>query len=184
MTKKVDLKTFLTKNLRFILLGLLLLAVFHSYIVQIVLMLMLAILGVYSLRVTRMVPHISVETISASAILFGYLYGWQVGLAFGVIVGIAGYIMISLMKLTTIVNALFMGLCGVLAALFHNLNFSFQGAFIVSFTIRAFLGYPTFSTLNPGLVENIMHSFGDALFNIAITMQIMTLLYGLILILT
>jgi hypothetical protein len=179
MNKK-NIEEYIKKNYRLLLVVAIALLVFHKYIIIIVLFLLFGFMGMYSLKVTRMVPNISVETITSSSILFGYVWGWKLGLAFGVIFGLYGYTKISFLKLTTIVNALFMGLAGVTASLFASLGYSFWWSFFLSYIIRANLGFFVFSFLQPNVVENVMHSYGDAIFNVLIVYQLMQAIYSIV----
>ena len=175
--KKFDAVGFVKQNFKIILLAVIAMILFKDYVLLIILMFINAILGVLTLKVSRLVPHISIETVTSSAILIGYLYGWKWGLIFGLSVGLYGYVQISLIKLTTIVNALFMGLCGVIADACNTLGFNFWMAFLITYMFRMNVGFLIFRQLNPDLTENIMHSYGDGFFSIFITYQLMQLLY-------
>ena len=144
-------------------------------------MLVFTILGTATPRITRFVPHISIETVSASAILFGYVWGWKIGLIFGFGAGMFGTIYNGFLKLTTMVNAMFMGVCGIFGAIFASLGFSFWWAFLLTYIVRANLGFFVFQLIKPDLLENVIHSYGDALFNVLIVSQIMAAIYRLIL---
>jgi len=174
LTKKIQ------KNFKLYILGLIGLILFRKYIIQIILFLIFGVIGMQSLKVTRMVPHVSVETITASSILFGYVWGWKLGFSFGVCFGIFGYIQVSMLKDTTILNSLFMGFCGILGDLFHSMGMTFVWAFVLAFVIRSNLGFLVYSIIKPDIIENLMHSYGDALFNVLIVMQLMSFIHGII----
>ncbi len=165
------------KNKKYFLIATLVLLIFHKYIVVILLGIIFTVLGTITVRVTKFVPHISVETISASAILFGFVWGWKAGLIFGVGAGLFAAVYNGFLKLTTIVNSLFMGLCGVLAALFDSLGYNFTVAFLLTFLIRSNLGFFVFQFIKPDFFENMVHSYGDALFNVLIVLQIMRVIF-------
>jgi hypothetical protein len=177
--KKFDAIGFFKSNFKMILLAAIAMILFNKYVFLIILMFINAFLGMLTLKVSRLVPHISIETVTSSAILVGYLYGWKWGLFFGLAVGLYGYVQISLIKLTTIVNALFMGLSGVLAYGFHSMGFDFWWAFFWTYIIRMNIGFMVFRQLNPDLTENIMHSYGDGFFSIFITFQLMQLMHNI-----
>lgn len=183
--KKTGIVEFFQKNKTILLLGAIVFFLVSMWGgVQLILIIALAIpfiiLGAISLQVSRMVPHISIETVTGAAIVMGYLFGWRVGLWFGILAGIIGYVKIGLIKLTTIVNALFMGLCGVLAAFFHGFGYSFYLCYLFTFIIRANIGFLVFKQLNPDLFENIMHSYGDGAFNVLITVHLMQLVVNVV----
>ena len=136
MKKIIKLLEFIKQNKTFLLLAAIALILFNHYIVLIGLIIFFWFLGMISFKVTGMIPHVSVETISASSILLGYIWGWKWGLGFGLIFGLYGYIQISRIKLKSIINVLLMGLGGVLSAIFASLNYSFTIAYMFTFIIR------------------------------------------------
>lgn len=180
MKKKIDIKEFFRKNLKYILLILILIVIFHNYLLIIFLFIFFSIMGVMSLRFSTYVPHISIETISASAVFFGYIWGWKMGLAFGFIAGLAGYIYIGLIKLTTITKSLLMGFAGVIGSIFAALGFKFIPAFLLTFLIMSNLSFFIFSMISSDMIENITHAYGDSIFSVIITMQILNIIYILV----
>ena len=172
-----EIEIIIRKNFKFLLLGAISLLIFHQYIVLILLLIFFTILGVMTLKVSQLVPHISIESVSASAILLGYVWDWKIALAFGVVVGLFGYTKISQLRLKAIVSTLFMGLSGVMGDLFHTMGYSFFWTFIIIYLIRSNLGFFVFYMLEPNVTENIMHSYGDAIFNVLITVQLMQFIY-------
>ena len=73
-----------------------------------------------------------------------------------------------------------MGVCGVLGGLFASMGYSFRVAFIFTFVVRIVLNNIIFPLVESDMFENMMHGFGDPLFNILITGQFMQLFYTLI----
>jgi hypothetical protein len=177
LAKNNKLLDFFNKNKTFILLAALAIVVFHKYLVMIITFILLAALGLFTIKISRIVPHISAETVTASSILMGYMWGWQVGLVFGLVIGFSGFINASQMNITTIVCSLLMGLCGILGAVFFSLNYPFWLAFIITYVIRANLSFFLISPINPNVMENILHSYVESLFNIIITLQFLQIIY-------
>jgi len=180
MKKSNEIIRFLKAHHKLLLLGVISLILFHNYLVFILLFFIFGIIGMASLKITSIVPHISIETISASAVFIGYVWGWKFGLAFGVLFGFYGYLKLSLIKLKTIINMLLMGICGVVAAIFASLDYSFTTAFMLTFVIRIVLNNIIFPLVEPDMMENLIHSFGDPIFNMLITYQFMNGIYYLI----
>jgi hypothetical protein len=180
MKSSADFAAAIQKNLKYILLSVILMIIFRQYVVMILVGLLLAVLGITTLQVSRLVPHISIETISGAAIFMGFVWGWKVGLIYGIGVGLIGYVKISLLKHTTLVNALLMGFCGVLGALFGSLGYQFFTAYLFTYFIRAPLGLLIFAMLNPDIFENFMHSVGDGSFSVLITSQLLQVVYMII----
>ena len=180
MKKRNEIIEFLKTHHKLLLLSVISLVLFHNYIVLIALFFIFGILGIASLKVSTVVPHISIETISASATLIGYVWGWKLGLAFGLLFGFYSIITLSFVKLKTIINVLLMGICGVVAAIFASLNYSFTVAFMLTFIIRIVLNNIIFPLVEPDMMENLMHAFGDPIFNMLITYQFMNVIYNII----
>ncbi len=177
---KNSLLDFVDKYKTFLLLSAIALVVFNKYIVMILLLIVFGILGISSLKVSRLVPHISIETITASSVLLGYAYGWKIALGFGIFFGLYGYTMISMIKLKSIINALLMGLCGVIASIFASMNYSFFAAYMLTFIVRIVLNMLIFPLVEPDQFENMIHGFGDPIFSMLITFQFMNILFNLI----
>ncbi|MEM4397928.1 MAG: hypothetical protein QW757_04890, partial [Candidatus Woesearchaeota archaeon] len=133
-----------------------------------------------SIRISRIVPHISVETVGASSILISYLWGWKFGLSFALIIGLYGYAREGLLKLKSIINVLLMGVVAVIASIFYSLNYSFFVSYMLSFIIRMVLNAIIFPMIESDMFENMIHGFGDPLFNMFITFQFINLYYVLI----
>ncbi len=180
MKKKIDIKRLFNKYLKYVLIILIIIVVFHNYLLKMTLFLVLTFMGVMSLRASTYVPHISIETISASAVFFGFIWGWKMGLAYGVVAGLAGYIYIGLIKLTTLTKALLMGLAGVVGSIFAALGFSFIPAFMLTFLIMSNFSFFVFSFISSDMIENITHAYGDSIFSVIITMQVLNIIYIII----
>lgn len=168
---------FLKENRYLILVLLISLIIFHQYIVLISLLIFFGVIGLFSFKITRYIPHISVETVTASSVFLGYVYGWKIGLGFGIIAGMYGYIKNSMVKLKPIINVLLMGLCGVIGAIFASLNYSFIVSYMLTFVIRIILNFLVFPLIEPDMFENVLHGLGDPIFNMLITFQFMNLIY-------
>ncbi len=180
MKKRNKIIEFLKAHHKLLLLSVISLVLFHNYIVFIVLFFIFGLLGIASLKVSTIVPHISIETISASATFIGYVWGWKFGLAFGLLFGFYSIISLSFVKLKTIINVLLMGICGVIAAIFSSLNYPFTVAFMLTFIIRMVLNNIIFPLIEPDMMENLVHGFGDPIFNMLITFQFMNAIYKIV----
>ncbi|MBD3202859.1 hypothetical protein GF327_01075 [Candidatus Woesearchaeota archaeon] len=178
MNTKIKTINFVKENIRLLLAGIIALILLNDFIVLITLFILLGFAGVYSLLATRMVPHISIESISASAILLGYIYNWQIAVLFALIFGAYGFIKISRLNLISITMILFMCLSGVLGNLFASLGYdTFWIAFVISFTIRSLLSFPVMQVVNPNMVKNFTHAVGDWMFNVFVTIHFIRLIY-------
>ena len=180
MRKKTSVMDAISKHYKLILLAVIAMIIFNQWIVFVITVILLTFIGMTSVSFSRIMPHISIETVTPSAILVGYIWGWQFGLAFGLIVGLVSYMNASLINLTTIICSLLMGLVGVLAYLFRDLGFDFIWTFEIVYVIRANLSYFLISRINSNVVENIMHSYVESVYNMVIIINFMTLFYGII----
>jgi hypothetical protein len=178
--KKNTVIDFFNKYRYFLLLSAIALVLFNKYIVLIGLIIGLTMVGMLSVRMTMLVPHISIETITASSVLLGYIYDWKIGLGFGLIIGMYVYALHGFVKLKAIINVLLMGLCGVIAAIFASFGYSFTLAFMLTFIIRLILNNIIFPLVESDMFENFIHANGDPLFNMLITFQVINLIYNLV----
>jgi len=175
--KKNQTIEFLKKNTTFLLVGAIALIIFNKYILMIATFILLGTLSLLTIKISRIVPHISIESVSASSILIGYIWGWKFGLGFGLAIGFYGYAKEGLLKLKSIINVLLMGLGGVIASIFFSLSYSFLLAYMLCFVIRLILNNLIFPLVESDVFENMIHGFGDPIFNMLITFQIMNLVY-------
>lgn len=173
-------KNFIEDNKLMILLFLFGLIFFYKYIVLIFTFIFLGFISLNSIKISRVVPHISVETVGASSVLISYVWGWKFGLAFALIIGNYGYAREGILKFKSIVNVLLMGVIAVVASIFHTLNYSFLVSYMLSFIIRMILNAIIFPMIESDMLENIIHGFGDPIFNMLITFQLMNLYYIII----
>ncbi|MBN2368261.1 hypothetical protein JXC34_04535 [Candidatus Woesearchaeota archaeon] len=167
-------------NLKIVLLAIILLVVFNKHVVMIITMTLLMFIGHFMMKISRIMPHISLETVTPSAILIGYIWGWPAGLAFGIIVGLTGFIKASQLNLTILICSLLMGFVGVLAPLFKSLGMSFAVAYLVSYTIRGLTSFTLMRMIGQSPVENISHSFVESGYNMVVVIHFMMLFYKII----
>lgn len=179
--KKEELTNFFKGNSKLILLAVIGFVVFQKYMVMMVSFVLFALLGIFTIKISRAVPHISIETVTPAAILMGYAFGWKVGLIFGILIGFIGYIRASQVNLTIIICSLLMGLVGVLADMFKGMGMAFWLAYLIAYFVRANLSFFLISKINSNVVENIMHSYIESLYNMVVVIHFMTLFYSIIL---
>lgn len=179
--RKEELINLFKGNSKLILLAAIGVIIFQKYMVMMVTFIILAFLGIFTIKISRAVPHISIETVTPSAILMGYAFGWKVGLIFGLLVGFIGYVRASQVNLTIIICSLLMGLVGVLADMFKGMGMAFWLAYLIAYFIRANVSYFLISKINSNVVENIMHSYLESLYNMVVVIHFMTLFYSIIL---
>ncbi|MBN2422890.1 hypothetical protein JXB41_06700 [Candidatus Woesearchaeota archaeon] len=180
MKKKIHPVKFLVQNLKILIIIVIILIVFHKYVVRILLCLVLGFIGIKSLEVTRFVPYISIESLTASAILISFLYSWQLAVVFSIIFGTYGYIKISRFNLISITQIMLMCLSSVVSSLLASLDKPFFISYILIFLGKSILSYPIMELVNPNPAKNLTHALGDGFFNMFITVHFMNLIYTLL----
>lgn len=168
---------FLKKKSKLILLAVILLVLFSDKIIMLGLMFAFFTLGVYTMKIAKLVPHINIESVTAASIFIGYVWGWKLAFPFGFFTALYGFMEASQLKHTTIVASLLSGLSGIVAFIFRSLGYNFWPAFTVTFIIKGIISYFTFSAITPDPIENFIHSVFDPLFNIFIWSQLMNIIF-------
>jgi hypothetical protein len=172
---------FFKKNNRLILVAILAIIIFRNWLAMLISFFVFFVLGLFTIKISRIVPHISIETVTASSILMGYTFGWKVGLIFGIFTGFTGYVRASQVNLTIIICSLLMGLVGVLADMFKGMGMAFWIAYLVCYFIRANMSFFLISKINSNFIENIMHSYVESLFNMVVVIHFMVIFHDILL---
>ena len=172
---------FLKKHIRLFLLSIIIIIVFHKYIVFLISFFLLGYLGIFTIKISKVVPHISIETVTPSSILIGYIWGWKAGLIFGILFGLLGFINSGQINLISIICILLMGLVGVTADIFATLGLAFWISYLLAYFIRANLSFFIISRVNSNVVENIMHSYVESGYNMIIIIHFMMIFHSIIL---
>jgi hypothetical protein len=144
----------------------------------IIFMILFTPLGLLSVKTTKFIPHLGVETVTSCSFFMGYLFGWPVGLFFGVIIG--GYIWSVAAGLSQFVMAnLFLN--GLVAFLGHFFNVTLHWKFALAYTVgmitRNILSYLIVIPLGANPVENVNHFIADMAWNVIVFAQFMFILY-------
>lgn len=180
--KKKNLKKFF--NARVILTGLLLLFVlmfFKDLLKGVLLTVIFVPMAVLTTRWGKLIPHMTPETITASSIFMGFLFGGKIGFLFGIIVGLYAYTKNSCINLNFFTLVLMAGLCGILADVLKSRGMDFLWAFGITIMVRNLVGLPLYMfILFPNPPENILQHAFHAFFNIAIVMPVFYLLYNVV----
>ncbi len=163
--------------------GLILLILFFLYkdlVKAIVLTIVFVPLAVLSTKFGKIIPHMTPETVTASAIMMGYLFGGKIGFLFGLFVGLYAYTKNSCINLNFLTLIIMSACCGVLASFLESRGMNFLWAFGTTIVIRNAVGLPLYMfVIFPAPAENIMQHAFHALFNLAILMPLFFAIFNL-----
>ncbi|MFH0874806.1 MAG: hypothetical protein V1859_02625 [archaeon] len=171
--------------------GLLLLLLFvlylfiPKYVQAITLMIIFYPICLFTVKTTKYVKNMGIETLTTFSIFLGYLYGWQIAMFFGLVIG--GYIWSQAGLVTkTLVQILMTGFAGYLGYWVHGLTWlpNFFWAYIFAVTIRNILTFVIFIPVNPEPVANFMHLVSDIVWNTLILSTFINMLYNLIMLIS
>jgi hypothetical protein len=168
------------KTLLFAFAILILLLVLKKFVIGILLILIFAPLSVITLRFSRFVPHVSIETNTASSIFMGYLFGPTIGFFFCLGVGGYGYVKNSLLNITFISSLIYACFAAVMAGVFHSLNLSFFWCFLLPNLIRVTVMIPYYMLLADPF-EVITHQTTHFILNTLVYYQFYSVLLDILL---
>ena len=154
--------------------------IWFKYIAGLVLLAFFIPLTFITVRYSKMVPHISIETFTGTAIFMGYVFSPGIGFFYGVTVGSFSYILNSFVAATYLSNPWLAGLAAALAALGKSMGLSFSHAFIVAILIRTVVAYFWFGILGADPIERLTHQASQFLTNLIIYLPLLNMLYGLV----
>ena len=137
-------------------------------------------LGTVSIKVTRLLPQANIEVITPCSFFLGYLYGWPVGVFYGVILG--AYMWSTAYSISQfVVMSLFLN--GVSAFMGHyfstSFGWSFTFAYLLAMGIRNILYFTIGLLIGGNPVENTMHTITATLTNMLIFPTFMIMLYNI-----
>lgn len=154
-----------------ILSSIILLLIFGNTIVKLLLYPIAIFIGFYSTLSSKFVPHITLETMSISAIVSGILYGPSYGFSLGFVSALVVYILLGMIKLTTLTNAVVIGSGGIISGILRTISpFPLYQTFAIAIFIRAIIGICVFWNITSDKIEALAHAIIDPVFNIFIYM--------------
>ncbi|MBN2422875.1 hypothetical protein JXB41_06620 [Candidatus Woesearchaeota archaeon] len=157
---------------------LLLLFLFTDFIKGTILVIIFIPMAVVSQRVSRFIPHINLETVTAGALLLTYMYNPVIGSIFTMTVGMYALIKASFVRFLMIINLTHSVMTLFIMILFKNLDFS--AYFIIGILVKNLISYVAFVFLDPDQIQNIIHRISHTIFNIAIYRLFFILIYRVI----
>ena len=178
---KRDLKKFLTPRRALLLMILLLVGIFwFQYIAGVVILGLFIPITFITVRYSKMVPHISIESNTAMTFFVGYVFGPIFALIYGPIIGIGCYVINSFVSPAYISTPIIAGISGALVGFLHeSLQLSFVHAFIIGLVSRTIIAFPWFMLFNDP-VEVVTHQVTQFFSNLIIYLPLLSALYSIV----
>lgn len=138
-------------------------------------------LGLLSIKTTKFIPHIGVETLTATSFFMGYMFGWPVGVFYGLIIGSYCWGVAAGFSQFVILMVILNGQVALLGGWFAALSWKFPIAYLIGMAIRNFSswfigGY----VLGADPVSNVGHTVADIVWNMIIFSQLLFVLYDVV----
>jgi len=179
----VDIKNLLLENSKYIISFLLLLLTYLLLGSESIYYLMYPagiLIGYHTSKLSKFIPFITIETMTASSIFVGMMFGSVKGVIYGIIISITCYGWAGWLKTSTIVNSFIISSGGIYAGvliLFLNPTWTF----VFSLILRSLTGVFIFYSIVGGIdLDAISHAIFDPLWNIFIYMPIFVFIYTII----
>ncbi|MEM2131319.1 MAG: hypothetical protein QXR96_02245 [Candidatus Woesearchaeota archaeon] len=168
-----------TKKVLIIFIVLVFILMFSKAFKGILLLIIFIPLVQYSIRLTKFVPYVTLETYTGSAILMAYIYGPLAGSLTALFLGIYGYFINGITKFLALLNVFVATFTGFLIGFLiqHKiLNFGFTTTFIIAIIINNIISYFVF-LIDPDQIQNITYRVTHTLWNCFISQLFFSLLY-------
>lgn len=137
-------------------------------------------LGYYTTLYGKMIPHITPETMTATAIFAGMLFGSGYAFTLGLLVSVVVYALCGMMKLTTLINSVVIASGGIFAGLIMPFHLSPVMTFSIALGLRSVIGVLAFWNLTSDKLEAMAHAIVDPMFNMFFYMPFFLFIYGLL----
>jgi len=176
-----DLKK-IAKPRTFLIIFILLVAavVWFKYAVGLVLLAIFVPFTFMTVRYSKMVPHISIESFTSTTYFIGYVFGPIYALIYGPIVGMGCYVANSFVNPNYLSTPVFAGLTGALAGLVKVwFGATFVQAFIIALVVRTIIAFPWFMLFVDPL-EVFTHQISQFFSNLVIYLPILSALYAIV----
>ncbi|MFH0876503.1 MAG: hypothetical protein V1859_11290 [archaeon] len=173
---KKNIGLWFIQNLKFIILALILMIIFNDYVVRIILFIILGLIGIESIKITRFLPNINLETIGATSIFLAYRYDWKIAALFSVVFGLVGFMKVSKLNLMSLMVIALNCLGGTLAQFLKIFGYKFELVFIMAMIIKNVISIPVMQVVNPNIPKNIGHAIIDGFINVFLIIHFMSII--------
>jgi len=135
--------------------------------------------GILSIKLTRVLPHMDMETLTTCSFFLGYLYGWPVGVFFGLVLG--SYIWMTAFSFSQFVmmSVFLNAVAALLGFMFAGYGWAFPLAYMIGMGIRNALYFGVGWIIGGDPVGNTIHTFTAILTNMILLPQLIYLIYNL-----
>ena len=171
-------KIFTLKRILFSSIFLIASLLWFRYIAGIILLLVFVPLTFLTIRYSKLVPHISIESNTGMSCFMGYVFGPSIGFIYGIVAGLIGYVGNSFVSLTYIATIFMAGVTALLSGILHSMGFSFTHAFIAAILIRTVISYFLFGFLGINPFERMTHQLSQLLSNLIFYLPLLSTLFG------
>ncbi len=154
--------------------------IWFRYIAGFVLLAIFAPLTFFTVRYSKMVPHISIESFTSTSILMAYLFGPWIGFIYAVSVGGLSYIMNSFVGATYLSNPVLAGIGAILAGFLKGMGFQFGHAFFIAIIVRTIIAWFWFGVLGADPIERVTHQTSQFFSNLIIYLPLLSMIYELV----
>ena len=182
MNVKKDIKKFL--NLKVILALLIFLIIsfmWFRYIAGLVLVAIFAPITFLTVRYSKMVPHISIESNTGMSAFMGFAFGPAIGFIYAIVVGLFSYMSNSFISSTYLSIPVLGGLCAVLMGVLARIHVNFSTAFAITIILRTVVAYYWYGILGADPIERLTHQASQMLTNLILYLPLLNSIYGLVL---
>lgn len=135
-------------------------------------------LGILSIKVTRIIPHATLDLLAPCTFFIAYLYGWPAGLFFGVILGAYMWSTAYPLSQFVLLNLFLYAVTAFLAHLLAAYSWKFATAYFIGVGIKNIL-YFGIGALMGNPLENTIHTISSSFTNMVICPPFLLFLYWL-----
>lgn len=176
-----DLKKLLTfRNILLLSVFLVVSLVWFRYIARLVLLAVFIPLTFTTIRYSKMVPHISIESNTSITFFIGYAFGPIYALIYGPFVGVSCYLANSFISPGYMMTPVIAGFTGMLVGYMHQImGMGFFQAFFIGLVIRTIIAFPLFMMFYDPL-EVFTHQTSQFFSNLVIYFPLLSALLSLV----
>jgi len=134
-------------------------------------------LAVVTIRASRFIPHVNIESVTASSLLLAYLYGPNLASIFALVAGMYGLFKANFIRFLLIVNWIHLIMTLYLMSLLKGLSFDMY--FIIGILLKNLISFLILLVLDPDQIQNITHRITHTIWNLAIARLLFLVIYDL-----
>jgi hypothetical protein len=169
-----EVKRFLNlRNVLFLLLFLIVSLLWFRYIAGVIIIAIFAPITFLTVRYSKMVPHVSIESNTAMSCFIGYIFGPVFGFVYALSVGGFSYVMNSFISATYLATILLAGISASVMGVLSGFGVSFGYAFFIAILTRTIIGWFLFGFLGTSPFERMTHQVSQFFSNLIIYLPLL-----------